>query len=114
MIGFNTNCGNENRMITYNFETEQYRIGCFKGTYDEAVKSINQKYNGQPALDYIEKLDQAKDKEYVEKLCKIAKDDDDWMIRLAVAKFSDKYHEQLKDDKHWMVRVAVAEFSDEE
>ena len=106
--GFAINCGKSKRIIF--LENNIYTIGCFKGTYEEAVKAIRKKYKGKEADDYIQKLDDCKSMKWadLEKL----KDDENPEIRIMVASFSDKYHSKLKDDKDWRVREAVAKYSD--
>ena len=37
-------------------------------------------------------------------------DDEYCIIRIVVAKYSDRYHEQLKNDEHWRVRLTVANY----
>jgi len=132
--GFAIECGDEKRVITY--KDGVYTIGCWEGTYDEAMEAISEKYTGEARDAYITKLDDAKDMvwltdeiheklashknwhvrlavaKYSDKYHHILKDDIDWCIKVIVVEYSNKYHEQLKDDDNWYVRVAVAGYSD--
>ena len=50
-----TNCGDKNRVVIRYGEI--YHIGCFKGTYEEAVDAISKKYTGDNRDSYVCKLD---------------------------------------------------------
>jgi len=109
--GFAINCCEKKRVIT--IKDSIYEIGCFEGTYDEAVKIISEKYTGKARDLYISKLNDARDMSWLtDVLHGELVTHEDWHVRVAVAEYSDKYHEQLKDDDYWCVRVAVARYSD--
>ena len=108
--GFNINCGKD-KVIT--LKRGIFSIGCFRGTYKEAKKTILAKYEGNDAVQFISKLDGAIDmKWFTDEVHNKLKDHEDWKIRLAVAEYSDKYHEELKNDEFWGVRLEVAKCSD--
>jgi len=50
-----TECGDKNRTIVRYHDT--CYIGCFTGTYDEAVEAIKNSYIGDSCVEYIKKLD---------------------------------------------------------
>lgn len=51
------NCGNENRSIFLDFEDKKLiRIGCFKGTKEQAIRAVNQKYAGLKAKKYKKQI----------------------------------------------------------
>ena len=108
--GFATNCGDNDRVIT--LSNSIYTIGCFRGTKEEAVKAIEEKYTGEDKIAYVKKLNDCEDMEWLtDEIHEQLKDDKDWQVRLAIARYSDKYHEQFKDDDSWRVRLVVAEYS---
>ena len=52
-------CGVLNRVIYLDLEDKRYiNIGCFKGTKDEAIESVKEKYNGKDQEDYIAKIEE--------------------------------------------------------
>jgi len=109
--GFAIHCGFENRVIT--LSNGIYNIGCFEGTKEEAIKAIDEEYSGEGRDAYLKKLDDCENMQWLtEEVHKQLKNDKNWVVRKAVARYSDKYHYQLKDDCIWNVRAAVAECSD--
>ena len=82
--GFAINFGKKNMAIT--LTDGIYTIGCFQGTYEEAKQAITDKYGNE----YIAKLDDCINMKWL----------------------TDEVHEQLKDDEHWYIRIVVAEYSD--
>jgi len=109
--GFAIDCGDEKRVIKY--KDDIYIIGCWEGTYDEAVEDISEKYTGEARDAYIAKLQDTKDMLWLsDELYEQLATHEDWEVRLAVAEYSDRYHEQLKDDEVWYIRKAVAKYSD--
>jgi hypothetical protein len=53
------NCGNVNRTIYLDLQDKSLiAIGCFKGTKEEAINRINEKYSGNAAKEYITKVEQ--------------------------------------------------------
>ena len=136
MKGFTVIYGAEDIVVSLD-DTGVYTAGGFKGTCDEVAYSLGWKYLVDEADAYIQrKLQECVDMswltesmhkqltsypnvevrlavaEYSDKYHEILKDDWDCRVREAVAKYSDKYHEQFKDDLDWMVRKVVAEYSD--
>ena len=54
---FEENCGENNRYIHLDFNDKtKIRIGCFIGNKDEAIKAVSNKYTGEDAEDYINKI----------------------------------------------------------
>ena len=52
-------CGKYNRVIYIEKDnTDIINIGCFKGTKATAIASINSKYSGQEAIEYISKVEE--------------------------------------------------------
>ena len=52
-------CGTYNRIICIEKDNPNIiYIGCFSGTKPEAIASINSKYSGQEAIDYISKVEE--------------------------------------------------------
>ena len=53
------NCGRENRVIYLNLKDKNLiRIGCFKGTKEEAIRAIREKYTGDERDEYITKVEE--------------------------------------------------------
>jgi hypothetical protein len=53
------NCGNSNRLIIIRKDNPNIiEIGCYRGTKEEAIERINNKYDGQEAIDYIAKVEE--------------------------------------------------------
>jgi len=107
--GFAINCGNSDRVIT--LKDGIYTIGCFKGTKEEAIEAISNKYDGVARDAYLAKLDDAENMLWlIDEVHEQLMDDEYCIIRIVVAKYSDRYHEQLKNDEHWRVRLTVANY----
>ena len=53
------NCGRANRAIHLDLKDKNLiRIGCFKGTKEEAIRAISKKYNCKERDEYITKVDE--------------------------------------------------------
>jgi len=52
-------CGDENRVICINVDKpEIIHIGCFKGTKEEAIKAVSEKYDGKAKKKYISQIEE--------------------------------------------------------
>ena len=52
-------CGKYNRAIYLDLvDKSLIRIGCFKGTKNEAIEAVKQKYSGDEQIEYINKIEE--------------------------------------------------------
>ena len=109
--GFVLMPGHQYKVIT--FSAGIYTIGAMRYTYLEAINLFANTYSDTVLPTYVNKLQDCRDMKWLtDDLHQQLKDHRDWVVRSAVAQYSDKYHEELKDDPHEYVRAIIARYSD--